>query len=278
MKTYLTVVTDHSYLKGALILAESLKNTGSKFPFTICITREIELGYIDLIRRLNINIVILEDDIKIDNKFEKENSKNGYGHWNNTFIKLKIFSLIEFEKIIYLDSDMMVTTNLDHLFECNHMSAVVAGGFIRKDWKDLNSGIMVIVPQPFLDQKIADKITEVSSIKEIFGNQDLIQAFYKEWTKSNLSLDYKYNVFAQDVKAYTARRYNLNFKNVDNNTLCVIHFVGKKKPWNHSFLTVILQCLKLIFRCNYPLLKIYLMYYSYLFEINKLFKNIKLVK
>lgn len=54
-------------------------------------------------------------------------------NWNKTFDKLKIFDLIEYDKLVYLDCDMMILANLDFLFEYPTFSAAWAGKSVPGD-------------------------------------------------------------------------------------------------------------------------------------------------
>ena len=47
---------------------------------------------------------------------KEKNIKGNMAHWNNCFDKLLIFGMTEFDKLIFLDSDMYIIENIDHLF------------------------------------------------------------------------------------------------------------------------------------------------------------------
>jgi len=38
------------------------------------------------------------------------------GGWKQSFSKLRLWSLVQYEKIVMLDADILVIKNLDHLF------------------------------------------------------------------------------------------------------------------------------------------------------------------
>lgn len=155
-------------------------------------------------------------------------------HWSNTFLKLRVFDLIEFEKVIFIDCDMIVLENIDHLFEKHHISAV-QGGKLIFHWEDINSGLMVIMPNHKEFSELVDLVPTVCR-KKIeanagFGDQDVISYYYKNinklWSKEN-HLDERYNAMIRCIHELCV---TLGYKNIK-----IIHFTGDKKPWMFSFL------------------------------------------
>ena len=91
-----------------------------------------------------------KNTVKKNTVKQDKNDKGIFSHWTNTFDKLLIFELIQFDKLVYLDSDMYIRKNIDELFERENMSAVIdrrIGPIISEDWIKLTSGLMVIEPK-----------------------------------------------------------------------------------------------------------------------------------
>lgn len=170
--------------------------------------------------------------ISLDDNIKRINSRSNFPHWNNTLDKLLMFDLVQFDKVVYLDCDMIVLENLDHLFNCKHMSAVAAGKKIYKEWTALNSGLIVYEPSELLSNKILQVLPELLKQKKQFGDQDLLHLYYNNWIKeSDLHLDDKYNVFFGQLHYYVNRlNYSVGKPNSANN-IAVIHFTGTIKPW-----------------------------------------------
>ena len=59
-----------------------------------------------------------------------------------TYSKLRIFEEIYFDKIVFLDSYMLICQNIDELFDKPHWSAVNARGWLQENstWELFNSG------------------------------------------------------------------------------------------------------------------------------------------
>ncbi len=226
--TYLTVLSTDSYLMGALVLYESLKRTQPKYPFTVLITKNVSSSAEETLKKKGIRVIRIDDCILMDAEHQKQNENVGYKYWNYTFDSLYVFELIEFEKIVYLDCDVLILENLDHLFDKPHLSACIDPGST-----DLSSGIMVIEPKQGALKELMDVIPEVKSQKYYFGDQNIIQACYKTWpNQEELHLDDKYNAFVGYLQ-YFVNSKKYTFRGTGNN-IAIVHFLGAKKPWMRS--------------------------------------------
>ena len=106
-----------------------------------------------------------------------------YRHWNHTYSKLQIFGLTGFERLVFLDADMLVCANLDELFERPHFPAVNAGGLLpeHRDGVTINSGLLVVEPD-------ADRCREMLSLvgglpTRDHGDQTFLHAYFPDWPK-----------------------------------------------------------------------------------------------
>lgn len=186
------------------------------------IIEELQALEIDYIQIENFDESIIQRENKVD-------------YWKETLFKLKVFDLTQFDKIVFLDSDMLVLKNIDHLFEMPHMSSVGAGQELHSDWVKLNSGLMVIEPnheeylglERLIDQVYREKTEAGLGI----GDQDVIQAYYdKLWFESDrLHLSSVYNTML-GYAGYMQK--NGAITGLDD--IYVYHFTGKQKPWREK--------------------------------------------
>ena len=113
-------------------------------------------------------------------------SKLNGGLWKGTFHKLFLFNLTEFDKVIVLDQDVLLRTNIEHWFEdygstttttttdagpCA-MQAIQANDNI--EW---NSGVMIITPSTeiFEDMlRVLPKMTAYKKRDEPITNNDTV--------------------------------------------------------------------------------------------------------
>ena len=222
---YITLLSTDNYLEGVLVLNESLKLVNSKYKLVVLVTSQVSHSVESTLNRLGIPTIHKEKNILPSKKLQVQNERVGYNYWNNTFDCLLVFDLIEFDKIVFLDSDMMVIENIDELFDKPHMSAVKDPGT-----DVLNSGTFVAVPEAGLVDKILNVLPLVEKDKYYFGDQTVLQYYYKDWpNKKELHLDEKYNMFVGSLHWFiNVEGYHINGP---SKNLSVIHFVGPKKPW-----------------------------------------------
>ena len=164
-KAYTTILSTDSYLPGVLSLFESIRRTNTKISdFVVIINQEIKK---ETINRLKESRIIVKIMPKIEAPQEIKSKNKLFPHWNNTFDKFNIFNLTEYDKVVYLDSDIYVSENIDELFEKPNMSAVIAGKSypFNKHWNELNSGVMVIEPKEGIREELINRMYEMSKIK-----------------------------------------------------------------------------------------------------------------
>lgn len=276
MNTFLTMLSTESYLEGVLVLSESLKRTKTKYPLTVVITKDISRDIEDILKNFDINVIKIDKQIELPEETTLSNEKAGHAHWNYTLQKLFIFELTQFEKIVYLDSDMIVLDNIDELFTKPHTSAAVAGQQYPENigWEKLNSGCMVITPRKSIVEKIIKVLPEVQKHKKFFGDQDLLQAYYNEWEKDeSLKLDEKYNLFDGYIEYYIK---NLGYKLYDatsEKNIAIVHFTGSAKPWMMSKTRKIKNYTKYALAKKFNLIKVLLDYDKLLASVRKKIKS-----
>ncbi|KAF8545498.1 nucleotide-diphospho-sugar transferase [Trichophaea hybrida] len=111
-KIWTTLLTNTKYLSGLLTLDYSLKAVGSKYPLLALYTNGLTPdGHAALdargIKKQRIEYLIpkVENDYSNDVRF--------YDCWS----KLQPFGLTEYERVVQLDSDMLVLKNMDELMD-----------------------------------------------------------------------------------------------------------------------------------------------------------------
>lgn len=234
MKAYITLLSTMSYLPGVFVLYDSILRTLTSYPFWVAVSSVIPIEVDDQLRRRGMHVIRLPAFITIPIAFKKNS-----GHWGNTFDKIQLFGLSDFEKLVYLDSDMIVLRNIDRLFEKSHMSAVAAGQLEHPDWLRLNSGLMVISPDKQLPEKMtgmmSQAINDITALgSDKIGDQDVVNAYYSDWPEQkDLHLDQGFNIFFSDLDAYIVKHgYQMNGDHQEAlKDIHVIHFAGPRKPW-----------------------------------------------
>lgn len=234
-KTYVTLISTDNYLPGVLALNEALRRAKSAYPLLVACSATVSPAVEAVLRAAGMGVTKLAGKpIQLSSDLQQSS-----GHWSNTFDKVQLFGLTEFDKLVYVDSDMLILDNIDELFDKPHMSAVAAGRSLFPDWNRLNSGLMVIEPDRDLPGAITaslQKALDELSVRDAvgLGDQDLINAFYSTWpTSEELHLDEGYNVFQSHLDGYVQQHgYHVaDGQTQQGRRVKIVHFVGRVKPW-----------------------------------------------
>ncbi len=251
---YVTMATSKDYLLGLMAMYLSLQHTGTQIPLYAVLPQKLvedENHAVANMKRNGIKIIQYDHSVEIPQQLIDNNASQGDHRFSHTFDKLLVFGLTQFDKIVFLDADIYILHSLDHLFKLPHMSAMISGRSYpgNEDWIDLTSGIMTIKPEEGLVEKIATKIPEVIKKKGACGDQDILQAYYSDWTQHpELDMGEKYGIIAGYANYYEQHLGYQYTNMVDNpKSVAIIHYAGERKPWmqHWSSLSVLKQELQL---------------------------------
>ena len=228
--SYVTLLTNDSYVCGVALLVQSMKEVDTKYPLHALIIDEVSAAAREILDQLHVTYEVV-DTIETPAGIYKHNLEYDAGTastWRNCWTKLRIFDQVQFDKIVFLDADVMVTKNLDHLFEKPHLTSALDGEYfdLWQGWPHLNAGCIVIEPshkefQNLLD--FANSLTPDNIPEYIIADQEIINLYYKDWPdKPELHLGKYYDIFAPYVQEE-------QLDDLKENTYFV-HYVGRK-PW-----------------------------------------------
>lgn len=257
-KIWTTLVTNSKYMEGVLTLVYSLQRVGSKYPLVVLYTDTLTAsGHHELDsrgifkRRIKYLLPTEHKDYANDVRF--------YDCWS----KLQPFSLTEFDLVCQLDSDMVVTQNMDELLEvlplhverapfaaahacvCNPYHKVhYPADWIPENcpythyssgpehWRGppcssglamCNGGLQVVIPSQENYDKIVAALDSPNSSNYDFADQSLLSDVFRDLW---IPLSYKYNALK------TLRNIHKNVwrdEEVKN-----IHYILTPKPWNEG--------------------------------------------
>ena len=208
---YITLVARDKYIDGAICMFKSLRDK-TKYPL-IAMTLDIS----DLKQKRLIDHGILCRNVeKIESvKAGIGNNKPRLDDFTYTYTKLHAFNYTEYDKVIFLDSDLIVVKSIDHLFEevKNDFAACACTPY----WEDrFNSGVMVIRPKR---KVFNDLMAQKDSLSTYDGSdQGFLNSFFPDWEKLNIKYNAGKRIFSETRE---------HWDKIDHH---VIHFVGKK-PW-----------------------------------------------
>lgn len=272
---YITMINTDSYLKGAICLNESLKKVRSKYDLYVLITDEVSLESQEILKKFKINVIKTKEKINIPKWVIDRNVNENMSHWNNSFDKLLVFELVQFEKIIFLDSDMYVIENIDNLFDKNHMSGVILGKSFPDSYYGnwtrtlFSSGLLVIEPQKKIIDEFVQCFDKIQNTKGCLGDQEILWEYFKEWPlQKELHLKEKYTVCFEHLDYYMGTlKYDMYNKNNKNN-IAAVHF-ATPKPWFLTNKQKIKYIIYYIFKRKFKIVKLLYSYFKILMKIEK---------
>jgi glycogenin len=222
--SYITVLSTDSYVEGVIVLHRSLVRSQARYPFLVLTTPNLADSTYQQLQQSGIPYQPIPP-IELNTALPSHQAR-----WQATYSKLQIFNQTQFDKLVYLDADMLVYQNLDDLFGQPHMAAVNAGGMLPEyaSWTEFNSGLMVIEPSQALYTDMLAKLPDL--YLPAGGDQDFLNAYYPDWpNQPEKHLDHTYNIFHEHVDRYQ-QRHGYQLKG-DRKAIKVIHYVGERKPW-----------------------------------------------
>jgi hypothetical protein len=104
------------YIAGAIVLAQSLRNLGSKADFVVLVTPDVSEEGKRLLR-IFYNVVKEINYINVQNWRTKKQHHRQY--LSLVFTKFHLFNLTQYKKVILIDADALVLKYPDHLFTLN---------------------------------------------------------------------------------------------------------------------------------------------------------------
>ena len=253
MKAYVTLLSTLSYLDGVLMLNYSLRNVEAKYPLYCLLPQDIESDVVDILKKAEIHYILLKGQVYSNMvSTNKQDANWDFSSWNYTFDKIRIWGLTQFEKIIFVDSDIIIVRNIDHLFEREAFTASLAGVLFptNHNLDFLNSGLMVVVPDLEIEHKMVDLaqriIPQMQYDGKPVGDQDIINAYYPEWFgNKQLILDDGYNLYAHYLQYHIRHEgYSLTDR---GRPIYAIHYVGSEKPWMINSLSMFCKMCKRVF-------------------------------
>jgi len=232
---FVSVLSTDDYLPGLLVLNKSLLNTRSKYSLDVILTSNISKETKLILDRNHISYSVTVQEIENPTNVDREH------RWFSTYSKLAVFNQVQYEKIIYLDADMVVLRNIDNLFLYPHMAATNAGGQLPRKilWTHMNSGIFVLKPSRSLFTDMMNRVGKIEYLEpggtkdrpKYGSDQDFLNAYYPNWpNQKELHLDHQYNMFH-----YYADEYNRLFGYTIENgikPIFILHYASHMKPWN----------------------------------------------
>ena len=213
-----TLCNGEGYLPGVEALGKSLEAHGTTVPRVVLVTADVSR---EACERLSGQGWQVRDVEPLENP--NPETARLFERFRTVFTKLRAWELVDFDKIVLLDADVITLQNIDDLFERPSISA--APDFFLPD--RFNSGLMVIQPSAQMFARIIEALWGTPSYDG--GDQGFLNVFFSNW-------------YAMDVSHRLPAGYNLqsfifqflhghpSLKQALQREAKVIHY-SVQKPW-----------------------------------------------
>ncbi|CAM9982907.1 unnamed protein product [Ectocarpus fasciculatus] len=158
--------------------------------------------------------------------------KRAAGHvpaWADVgYTKLRVWGLIQFRRVVYIDADALVMGDLDELFD-REVDFAAAPDVFPPD--KFNAGVMVVVPSLIVLEDMMSKVEELSSYDG--GDTGFLNAYFADWFSRPAAarLPFAYN--ALRTVYWTTHEKNPGYWEAIG-PVKIIHFCSSPKPWEES--------------------------------------------
>jgi alpha-N-acetylglucosamine transferase len=221
MNAWVTLLTAPSYVVGVRTLRASLERSGSPYPLVVLVTDDIDAA----------DREVLQDDGCVLHDVSPLRPASGLAdsyanaRFAQVWTKLAAWQLTDYERVVFLDADMLVTQSMDELFSfplgdgeiaachacrCNpNRIASYPASWIPQNCfythcrgvehtsepevvdSYLNGGFLVLTPDEAVYEQMVERLAEVDDLSSyVFAEQDFLNEFYEgRW----VPMPYVYN-------------------------------------------------------------------------------------
>ncbi|CAL5323578.1 unnamed protein product [Camellia sinensis] len=200
------------YVCGAIAAAQSIRMAGSTRDLVILVDETIS-GY----HRSGLQAAgwKVREIRRIRNP---KAEKDAYNEWN--YSKFRLWQLTDYDRIIFIDADMLILRNIDFLFSMPEISAT------GNDATLFNSGVMVVEPSNCTYQLLMDHIDKIVSYNG--GDQGYLNEIFTWWHRIPKHMNFLKHFWDRDDEEEKQKKTALF--GADPPILYVVHYLGQK-PW-----------------------------------------------
>ncbi|KAJ6366305.1 hypothetical protein OIU77_002815 [Salix suchowensis] len=144
--------------------------------------------------------------------------KDAYNEWN--YSKFRLWQLTDYDKIIFIDADLLILRNIDFLFGMPEISATGNNASL------FNSGVMVIEPSNCTFNLLMEHINEIESYNG--GDQGYLNEVFTWWHRIPKHMNFLKHFWIGDEEEVKQKKTRLFA--AEPPILYVLHYLGVK-PW-----------------------------------------------
>ncbi|KAF3651579.1 galactinol synthase 1 [Capsicum chacoense] len=226
------------YVKGVVGLAKGLIKAKSMYPLVVAILPDVPEEHRQLLRRHG---CIVREIEPLAPSLQSTSDKYARSYYVLNYSKLRIWQFVEFSKMVYLDGDMQVFDNIDHLFELPDKYFYAVADCICDmygepcpevlPWpKELgprpsiyfNAGMFVFQPNLSIYVRLLNTLKVTPPTQ--FAEQDFLNMFFKDMYKP---IPYAYNLLLAMLWRHPEK--------IEVNKAKAVHYCSPgAKPWKYT--------------------------------------------
>eukprot|EP00127_Corallochytrium_limacisporum_P002450 Clim_evm7s128 gene=Clim_evmTU7s128 len=225
---YVTMITNYELEPVARVWARSLKQTGTQYDLVLMLSIDGMEGSkdADVIGKLQAQTTLLFDHFQVVPMVQNKYNVKGYA-------KINAWNLTQYDRVLWMDMDMIIIDNLDHLF-VQHGDFAAAPDIYNGD--TFNSGVMVLRP----DTQTYKHMLGLIYVKPAYnkGDQGFLNSFFDDWymLPSQHRLPFSYNTIVTLPSHYNAPSWYTSSEDLLKVVQPkVVHFANPwHKPWKEQ--------------------------------------------
>ena len=140
--------------------------------------------------------------------------KTSRKRFKEIFTKIKIFTITDYDKILFLDNDMYINRNLDHIFDEYNAPAGVAINenlkynnhqIVKEKGVVFNAGCWLIKPSNYVYKKLFYGLKKFNTTHEL--EQEYVSYYFNgKWTNMSYLYNFQFSLASLDTKMKRAPR------------------------------------------------------------------------
>ncbi|XP_078434688.1 plant glycogenin-like starch initiation protein 2 [Wolffia australiana] len=200
------------YVCGAIVAAQSIRMSGSTRDLVILVDETISEEHRAGLASAGWQVRTIQ---RIRNP---KAEKDAYNEWN--YSKFRLWQLTDYDKVIFVDADLLVLRNIDALFGIPEITATGNNATL------FNSGLMVVEPSNCTFDLLMAHVEEFESYNG--GDQGYLNEIFTWWHRLPRKMNFLKHFWAGDEEE--RKQAKIRLFGADPPLLFVLHYLGLK-PW-----------------------------------------------
>ena len=238
--SYVTLLCDDSYFNGVCVLLKTLKDHRKRnIPITVLAdSKGVSKATIKRLESMSCEVIAVDTLLSPsapEQAGQAAKEEDAAGCWAaSEMTKLRIWSLVQFERIVYIDADCFLLENCDDLFESTKGCDFAAAPDVFPPDR-FNAGVMVVRPSLEVFEDLCEKLLTLHSYDG--GDTGFLNAYFPSWysgpAESRLSFGYN---MQRILYWFTYEKRPGYWNSIFPKK--IVHFSSSPKPWEQTIVNV----------------------------------------